>query len=291
MLQAGEVSERMRPRTFMCREALWHAFEQFSREQGISVDDLLDEAMRDYANHRAASAARLAAAASVPPPRESEPHDYAADDDDGLARTAARAHLQPPIDAATQEAPRFRAPPPPAGAPRGGPPMSSPMQRPPPSMRGPGSGPGRPFPQPPGHGLPPPPPSRAGARMAPPPPSSRSGAPSRRSLPPPLPSTPSYEAPAVSSGVLALTYQGRHVDVDKDRFILGRSKSNADLVLDDPNVSRQHAAIERAPDGWYIIDLGSTNGVYVNGVRITRHPITDGDTIEITTHQVRCMLR
>jgi hypothetical protein len=45
--------------------------------------------------------------------------------------------------------------------------------------------------------------------------------------------------------MLSLTYDNRAFDVTKERFILGRSKSQADLVLDDANVSRQHAAIER----------------------------------------------
>ena len=90
---------------------------------------------------------------------------------------------------------------------------------------------------------------------------------------------------------LSLTYQGRSYDVTKDRFLLGRSKSQADLVLDDPNVSRQHAAIERVGDTWVLADLGSTNGCYVDGQRVSRRPIVDGDVIEITTHQVVCTLR
>ena len=90
---------------------------------------------------------------------------------------------------------------------------------------------------------------------------------------------------------LMLTYQGRSVEVTKERFLLGRSKSQADLVLDDPNVSRQHAAIERVGDQWVLADLGSTNGCYIDGQRVSRRPIADGDVIEITTHQVICTLR
>ena len=90
---------------------------------------------------------------------------------------------------------------------------------------------------------------------------------------------------------LSLTYLNRTVDVTKERFVLGRSKSQADLVLDDANVSRQHAAIERVGDAWFLADLGSTNGCYVDGQRVSRRQINDGDVIEITTHQVRCTLR
>jgi pSer/pThr/pTyr-binding forkhead associated (FHA) protein len=121
-----------------------------------------------------------------------------------------------------------------------------------------------------------------------------------RSMPPPLPPSEPYMAAAGSpygasrnrvATDLSLTYQNRTVDVNKDRFILGRSKSQADLVLDDANVSRQHAAIERVGDVWYLADLGSTNGCYVDGQRVSRRPIADGDVIEITTHQIRCTLR
>jgi pSer/pThr/pTyr-binding forkhead associated (FHA) protein len=90
---------------------------------------------------------------------------------------------------------------------------------------------------------------------------------------------------------LSLTYQNRAVEVTKERFVLGRSKSQADLVLDDANVSRQHAAIERVGDAWYLADLGSTNGCYIEGQRISRRALADGDVIEITTHQIRCTLR
>ena len=122
-----------------------------------------------------------------------------------------------------------------------------------------------------------------------------------RSVPPPLPpsdpmmpSASPYGIPRgrpAPGGVLTLSYNGRHFDVNKERFILGRSKTQADLVLEDPNVSRQHAAIERAGSEWVLADLGSTNGCYIDGQRVSRRPIVDGDVIEITTHQVHCTLR
>lgn len=120
-----------------------------------------------------------------------------------------------------------------------------------------------------------------------------------RSQPPPLPGAAPYAAApnpyAHDSGRVAtrlsLTYVGHTVDVTKDRFLLGRSKSQADLVLDDPNVSRQHAAIERVGNTWVLADLGSTNGCYVGGERISRRQLADGDIIDITSHEVRCTLR
>ena len=94
-----------------------------------------------------------------------------------------------------------------------------------------------------------------------------------------------------AAATLSLSYNRQRFDVNKERFILGRSKTQADLVLEDPNVSRQHAAIERVGNDWFLADLGSTNGCYIDGQRVSRRKIADGDVIEITTHQVRCTLR
>jgi len=87
---------------------------------------------------------------------------------------------------------------------------------------------------------------------------------------------------------LSLSYQSRVHAVDKERFLIGRSKMQADLRLDDPNVSRQHAAIERVGASWFIVDLGSTNGVHVGGERIARKALADGDVIVIVSHEIRC---
>ena len=119
--------------------------------------------------------------------------------------------------------------------------------------------------------------------------------PSRRA-PPPLPSTP-IAPPYVGAGSmpfakrLALVFDGRRYEVDKEHFIIGRSKSQADLRVDDTNVSRQHAAVERIGSIYYLVDLGSTNGVYVGDDRVTRRALADGDVIVITSHSITCQLR
>jgi diguanylate cyclase (GGDEF)-like protein len=57
--------------------------------------------------------------------------------------------------------------------------------------------------------------------------------------------------------------------------------SNAGLVLDADSVSRRHARIEPMGAGHRLIDLGSTNGTYVNGLRVKEHLLKDGDRVQI----------
>ncbi|MFP3905713.1 MAG: FhaA domain-containing protein [Acidimicrobiales bacterium] len=51
------------------------------------------------------------------------------------------------------------------------------------------------------------------------------------------------------------------------------------LVLADPNVSRNHAEVRPQGDGYVVVDLGSTNGTRVNGVKVSEHVLRDGDEI------------
>jgi len=67
---------------------------------------------------------------------------------------------------------------------------------------------------------------------------------------------------------------------------LGRSSSTAAVVLDDPDVSRRHARIEMAGDELVVVDLGSTNGTYVNDARVTRHVLVPGDRMRIGKHDI-----
>ncbi|HWQ13753.1 MAG TPA: FHA domain-containing protein [Roseiflexaceae bacterium] len=54
-----------------------------------------------------------------------------------------------------------------------------------------------------------------------------------------------------------------------------------DITLDNPQVSRHHATIERAGAAHLLRDMGSTNGTFVNGRRITQHALAPGDVIQI----------
>jgi Protein of unknown function (DUF3662)/FHA domain len=65
--------------------------------------------------------------------------------------------------------------------------------------------------------------------------------------------------------------------------VLGRSRE-ADCVLRDPNVSRRHAELRRGPTGdWQIVDLGSTNGVKVNGRQVESSRLSPGDEVTLGT--------
>jgi hypothetical protein len=64
------------------------------------------------------------------------------------------------------------------------------------------------------------------------------------------------------------------------RVVVGRSRE-ADIVLADPNVSRRHVELRREDSGWQVVDLGSTNGIKVNGQRVNQADLSPGDRITI----------
>ena len=83
----------------------------------------------------------------------------------------------------------------------------------------------------------------------------------------------------------------RKYPLDKQRLILGRS-SSSDVAVSDINVSRSHAEIRYESRGqWAITDLGSTNGTYLNGKRITTAPLNEGDRIKVGTIELVFSLR
>jgi two-component system cell cycle response regulator len=64
------------------------------------------------------------------------------------------------------------------------------------------------------------------------------------------------------------------------KMVIGRSPTN-EILVDDEGVSRQHAFVERNALGLILVDNGSTNGVFVNGQRIQRHLLQDGDKVQL----------
>jgi pSer/pThr/pTyr-binding forkhead associated (FHA) protein len=111
--------------------------------------------------------------------------------------------------------------------------------------------------------------------------------PSRAPAPPPP--VVATQPPAASSagGTLSIQYLGETFQVTKDRFIIGRGKQSSDLTIKDPNVSRQHAMIEFLNGQYYIVDMGSTNGVEYNGQRVQRKVINEGDSFRVCDHELR----
>ncbi len=77
------------------------------------------------------------------------------------------------------------------------------------------------------------------------------------------------------------------VDIDGQRYLLtgpvtviGRG-SEADIIIDDPGVSRRHLEIRVTPDAVIATDLGSTNGTYVEGHQVPAATLVDGNTVTI----------
>jgi Protein of unknown function (DUF3662)/FHA domain len=96
--------------------------------------------------------------------------------------------------------------------------------------------------------------------------------------------SPSREArklePASDRGQALLVGGGRRNVLSGSRVVVGRSRE-ADIVLQDPNVSRRHAELRRGDEGWQVVDLGSTNGIKVNGRRVDSQQLSAGDQITI----------
>jgi len=80
----------------------------------------------------------------------------------------------------------------------------------------------------------------------------------------------------IASGPMA----GSEVLLEKTRVTLGRS-AGADVVLDHSSISSEHAALELCEDGYRLRDLGSTNGVFVNGAQVSAADLKHGDRFEL----------
>lgn len=63
--------------------------------------------------------------------------------------------------------------------------------------------------------------------------------------------------------------------------VIGRSKACTISVPDDPMLSRTHCLIHKRHGKWMVTDLKSSNGVYVNGRRVSETELKDGDVIQV----------
>jgi DNA-binding NtrC family response regulator len=82
------------------------------------------------------------------------------------------------------------------------------------------------------------------------------------------------EGPSFTGTALTLTEQ------DCSRILVGQSDA-CDVKLADPNASRRHACFEVVELGLRVTDLGSTNGTYVEGVRVGEAILTGGETVRV----------
>jgi len=78
----------------------------------------------------------------------------------------------------------------------------------------------------------------------------------------------------------------RQVNIKGSLTTIGRKEGNS-LVLDSDRVSRTHAVIDWDGDHYTVIDTGSRNGTFVNGVRVRRQPLRNGDMISIGDCEIR----
>ena len=80
--------------------------------------------------------------------------------------------------------------------------------------------------------------------------------------------------------IVSLRFDGDRRQIDKRRVVIGRSKE-CDIQLGDPNVSRRHAELRQEGTTYWLVDLDSTNGVELNGRRVRRAKLDNGDTITL----------
>jgi hypothetical protein len=85
----------------------------------------------------------------------------------------------------------------------------------------------------------------------------------------------------VARELVSLVIGDRIVPIESSRVVLGRSRE-CDVRIDDANASRRHCEIvQDGAASWSVVDLGSTNGTEVNGRRVERAPLSDGDRISV----------
>jgi FHA domain len=234
-------------RQFQCRDYLWEIFEQMGAELECSTDYLVNEAMRQYARSRNWGS-RAARSSAVPPAAQAHASVAPA------PRSLASAPLPQPVMSAAAPAPAPRPPvaqvAPQVAAP---PPIAAPRK---PAPSGP-MGTARP-------------------------------ATATGSFPPPLPG--GQQPSAQRSGSmpsLFVIFNGQKVPVNKEEFVIGRGSKTADLPIKDGNISRRHAAIVLQNGAFYMKDLGSTNGIEFNGVRVDTRRIEEGDVYQLCDYELR----
>jgi len=82
---------------------------------------------------------------------------------------------------------------------------------------------------------------------------------------------------------------GTEFALDSECVTLGRGP-NVDLAFDDPAMSRQHASVEYVNEQFRVRDLGSTNGILLNGEPVQAGEIEEGDRMVIGSHEFQLVV-
>ena len=82
---------------------------------------------------------------------------------------------------------------------------------------------------------------------------------------------------------------GNEYELERDRTSIGRGPG-VDLAFDDSTLSREHACFEVRGDAMHLRDLGSTNGILVNGAKVLDSELKHGDRIDLGDHQFQFVL-
>ena len=264
-------------RSFYCEETLWQAFDRAAREREVTVDVLLNDAMRRFLQGDEHPVAPAAPSAPPPPPP-------------GPVTTAWRAPTPPPPPAGSASSTGIPAFPPaaPPPAPPPAPPAAGPAtgafqttQLPVPAA--PPAYPAAPA------GYPPAPPAPAAyTQPAPAYPQTPPATPPAAYAPSYAPHVPPAPATAYPGGsarpALFVHFDGQVYPVTREHFVIGRGSKETDLTIRDSNVSRRHAQVVFHQGNYFMQDLGSTNGVDFNGTKVDVKRIDEGDVYLICEH-------
>ncbi len=75
-------------------------------------------------------------------------------------------------------------------------------------------------------------------------------------------------------------FEGLEFPMERDWVVIGRGRG-ADFVVPEPTISRAHAAVGYDERGFYVHDLGSTNGTLLNGEQASQEILQNGDEIQM----------
>ena len=105
----------------------------------------------------------------------------------------------------------------------------------------------------------------------------------------PKPGQPTQAASLEELGLerehVTLAWDGEEYRIERRRVVIGRSRE-CDIQLGDPNVSRRHAEVRQEGTSYWIVDLDSTNGIEVNGRRLKRAKLEDGDRVALGSTEI-----